>query len=94
MGTIEIASMGVALGASFAIINKLIDALMAKKHNGKTNGIMTAISDRLVEVVIAQQRISDSQAHICDSLGQMDRRFESTLNGVASRICEKIDGLK
>lgn len=93
MGTIEIASMGVALGASFAIINKLIDALIAKRRNGKTNGVMTAISDRLVELVMAQQRISDSQAHICDSLKQIDRRFETGLTGLGTRICDKIDAI-
>lgn len=91
MEVIEIAGMGAALGAAFGIINKLIDALTRKLNGRKENGAMTTISQRLMEVVLAQQRTADMQSRMVEELANMERRFESGMSGMATRICDKID---
>lgn len=71
------------------VIDKLVDAVLAKK-NGKSvktgTRALEKLSDRMVDMSISQQRISDNQTLIVSTLSQMDERFERTMNGCTNRL--------
>jgi len=91
IGMVEVVGVGAALGAAFGVINKLIDALVKKSNGKKQDGTMKDVAQRLLEVVLAQQRTADMQSRMVEEFANMERRFESALTGMATRICEKID---
>lgn len=76
------------------VIDKLF-ALVGKNKNGNPgvalNGTLEKVSERMVDMTIAQRDLASNQQQIATSLGELSDRFEKGLNGFGGRIERRLD---